>query len=78
MDLSAIPYLLISRELDFGFSTERVYLCLCLLDHLVLGVGLSRDEAMEHMIAELEHKYDGKLDESEDDDGFELDSLRRN
>jgi hypothetical protein len=78
MDLSAIPYLLISRELDFGFSTERVYLCLCLLDHLVLGVGLSRDEAMAHMIDELEHKYDGKLDESEDDDGFELDSIQRN
>lgn len=78
MDLSAIPYLLISRDLDFGFSTERVYLCLCLLDHLVLGVGLSRDEAMKHMINELESKYDGKIEETEDDDGFELDSLKRN
>jgi hypothetical protein len=78
MDLSAIPYLLISRELDFGFSTERVYLCLCLLDHLVLGVGLSREEAMGHMVDELERKYDGKLDETEDDDGFELDSIQRN
>ncbi|MCB9936256.1 MAG: hypothetical protein H6840_11255 [Planctomycetes bacterium] len=79
MDLSAIPYLLISRELDFGFSTERVYLCLCLLDHLVLGVGLSRDEAMRHMVTELEAKYDGKLEEVDDDDeGFELDAFRRN
>ena len=77
MDLSAIPYLLISRDLEFGFSTERVYLCLCLLDHLVLGVGLSRDEAMQHMIAELEAKYDGKIEET-DDDGFEFDSVRRN
>lgn len=76
MDLSAIPYLLISRELDFGFSTERVYLCLCLLDHLVLGVGLSRDEAMRHMVTELEHKYDGSFDS--DDDDFELDALRHN
>jgi hypothetical protein len=78
MDLSAIPYLLISRDLDFGFSTERVYLCLCLLDHLVLGVGLSRDEAMKHMIGELVAKYDGKIEETEDDDGFETDSVRRN
>lgn len=78
MDLSAIPYLLISRDLEFGFSTERVYLCLCLLDHLVLGVGLSRDEAMRHMVSELEDKYDGKLDETGEDDGFELDSVRRN
>ena len=44
----------------------------------MLGVGLSRDEAMRHMVSELEQKYDGKLDETEDDDGFELDSVRRN
>lgn len=73
MDLSAVPYLLISRELDFGFSTERVFLCLCLIDHLVLGIGLTRDEAMGDMVAELEAKYD---------DGFqgdvELDRFKRN
>lgn len=57
MDLTAVPYLLLSRELDFGFSKERVYLCLCLIDHLVLGVGLSRDEALRCMARELESKY---------------------
>lgn len=57
MDLSAVPYLLLSRELDFGFSKERVYLCLCLIDHTVLGVGLSRDEALRGMVRELEGKY---------------------
>jgi hypothetical protein len=71
MDLSAIPYLLISRELDFGFSTERVYLCLCLLDHLVLGVGMSRDEAMRHMVTELEAKY-----ETRPDGGCDIGSLK--
>ena len=76
MDLSAIPYLLISRELDFGFSNERVYLCLCLLDHLVLGIGLSRDEAMRNMVTELETKYEDALEETDDDDGFELDAFR--
>ncbi|MBK8207868.1 MAG: hypothetical protein IPK87_13920 [Planctomycetes bacterium] len=73
MDLSAVPYLLISRELGLGFSRERVFLCLCLIDHLVLGIGLSRDEAMGDMVAELEAKYD---------DGFqgdvELDRFKRN
>jgi hypothetical protein len=69
MDLSAVPYLLVSRELDFGFSRERVFLCLCLIDHLVLGVGLSRDEALRGMVAELEAKY-------EDDDG--LSAFQRN
>lgn len=72
MDLSAVPYLIVSRELDFGFSVERVYLCLCLVDHLVLGVGLSRDESLRHMVAELENRY------GEDDDDFELDAFQMN
>lgn len=75
MDLSAVPYLIISRELDFGFSTERVYLCLCLIDHMVLGVGLSRDEALNCMVTELEHKYEERYDE---DDDLELDAFSRN
>jgi len=74
MDLSAIPYLIVSRELDCVLSTERVFLCLCLLDHMVLGVGLSRDEAMRHMVIELEEKYG----HGHDGDGFEVDSLSRN
>jgi hypothetical protein len=71
MDLSAVPYLIVSRELEFGFSTERVYLCLCLIDHLVIGVGLSRDEALRQMVSELEDKYD-------DNDEYELDAFSRN
>jgi hypothetical protein len=74
MDLSAVPYLIVSRELEFGFSHERVYLCLCLIDHLVLGIGLSRDEAMQNMVTELERKYDA----GRDDDQLELDSFSRN
>lgn len=75
MDLSAIPYLIVSRELDFGFSTERVYLCLCLIDHMVLGIGLSRDESLRCMVAELEDRHGEKLD---DEDDFELDSFMNN
>jgi hypothetical protein len=41
---------------------------------------------MKHMISELEAKYpsgasglgDGKIEETDDDDGFEFDSVRRN
>ncbi len=63
MDLSSVPYLIVSRELELEYSTQRVYLCLCLIDHLVLGVGLSRDESLRCMVAELEDKYgdDGDL-----------------
>lgn len=57
MDLSSVPYMLISRELDFGFSLETIFVCLCLVDHLVMGVGCSRDEAMDQMLEELEEKY---------------------
>ena len=74
MDLSAVPYLIVSREPEFGFSRERV--CLCLIDHLVLGIGLSRDEAMNNMVLELEHKYDAGRDD--DDIDLELDSFSRN
>ncbi|MBZ0137295.1 MAG: hypothetical protein K8I27_13090 [Planctomycetes bacterium] len=75
MDLSAVPYLIVSREL----ACERVYLCLCLIDHMVLGIGLSRDEALRHMVTELEAKYADKYDEryGEDDD-LELDALSWN
>ncbi|MCA8913564.1 MAG: hypothetical protein KDB82_17900 [Planctomycetes bacterium] len=76
MDLSAIPYLIVSRELDFGFSKERVYLCLCLVDHMVLGIGLSRDESLRHMVAELEDRHGEQFDD--EDDGFELDSFSNN
>lgn len=69
MDLSAVPYMIISRELDFGFSVERVYFCLCLIDHLVLGVGLSRDESLRHMVEELEERYG---------DDYELESYQLN
>lgn len=75
MDLSAIPYLIVSRELDFGFSVERVYLCLCLVDHMVLGIGLSRDESLRHMVTELEERHGTELDDDED---FELDSFHNN
>lgn len=57
MDLSAIPYLLISRNLELSFGDERVFVCLCLIDHLCVGVGPTRDDALTAMIAELERKY---------------------
>lgn len=63
MDLSAIPYMVISRELDFGFSNERIYVALCLIDHNIVGVGLSRDEAMRAMIAEIEDEYGDEGDD---------------
>ncbi len=73
MDLSSVPYLIISRELDFGFSQERVYLCLCLIDHLVLGIGLSRDESLRCMVTELEEKYGDDFD-----DGCRVERFTRN
>ncbi|MCC6466104.1 MAG: hypothetical protein IT463_12260 [Planctomycetes bacterium] len=68
MDLSAVPYLIVSRELPDG---PRVFVCLCLLDHMVVGLGTSRDQAMQAMLAELDAKY-GNGDQPE------LDILSRN
>ena len=71
MDLSAIPYLLISRNLELAIGDERVFVCLCLIDHLCVGVAASRDEALSAMIAELEKKYGERWEpeaESDEDD----------
>lgn len=53
MDLSAVPYLIQSRKVE----SLRVYVCLCLVDHMVIGVGLSRNEALREMIAELGRRH---------------------
>lgn len=67
MDLSAIPYLLISRTLELSYGDERVFVCLCLVDHLCVGVGPTRDDAMALMTAELQKKY-GQAFEPDDEE----------
>lgn len=66
MDLSAVPYLLVSRNLELSFGDERVFVCLCLVDHLCVGVGASKDDALCAMIAELERKYGERWEPEED------------
>lgn len=69
MDLSAVPYMIISRSLE----GRNVFVCLCLVDHMVIGIGLDRDEAMQAMIAELHSRHGGHWDE----DGWNM-SFARN
>ncbi len=67
MDLSAVPYLIVSRRVE----DLKVYVCLCLIDHRIVGLGLSRDESMQAMIAELNAIHGdhwGNADDS--DEGF--------
>lgn len=53
MDLSAVPYLIVSRRVE----NLKVFICLCLVDHMVVGLGLNRDEALQAMIAELNARH---------------------
>lgn len=84
MDLSAIPYLLISRNVELAYGDERVFVCLCLIDHLCVGVGTTRDDALHAMTAELEKKYGQRweldAEPSYDDDtgAFDIDELSLN
>ncbi len=83
MDLSAIPYLLIARNLELSFGDERVFVCLCLIDHLCVGVGASRDDALSAMIAELEKKYGERWEPEEeptagDDENWDIDEVSLN
>jgi hypothetical protein len=71
MDLNAVPYLILSRPLE----DLKVYLCLCLVDHLVVGVGLNRDECLRDMVAQLQQRYGGQW-QGRDDLDFSV--LRRN
>lgn len=66
MDLTAVPYLIVSRRVE----DLKVFVCLCLIDHLVVGVGLNRDQALAAMIAELNARHgdqweNGDLDASD-------------
>jgi hypothetical protein len=82
MDLNSVPYLLLARELEFPWGNERVFICLCLLDHLIVGTGLGRDEAMNAMACEIEKKYGPSWDfargVSADDDDHDFDELNLN
>ncbi|MBX3475732.1 MAG: hypothetical protein KF754_15280 [Planctomycetes bacterium] len=66
MDLSAVPYLILSRRVE----DLKVYVCLCLVDHLVVGMGLSRDEALRAMIAELNARHGDQWGDTEVDFPF--------
>lgn len=65
MDLTAVPYLIVSRHIE----DLKVYVCLCLVDHMVVGVGLSRDDALNAMIADLRARHGDKW--ADDDAGLE-------
>ena len=54
MDLSAVPYLILRRELD----RRHVFVCICLIDHTLMGVGRTREIALENMSREAKEKYD--------------------
>lgn len=61
MDLTAVPYLIVSRRVE----DLKVYVCLCLIDHMVVGVGLSRDQALGAMIAELNARHGDEWEHGE-------------
>jgi len=58
MDMSAIPYLCISKAIELGGGVERqVFVSICLLEPLLTGVGHSRDTAIADMCAQISEKY---------------------
>lgn len=58
LDLSAVPYLLQSRKVEMGGGIERqIFTCVCLLEPLLMGVGLTREAAIEGMIVEISEKH---------------------
>ncbi len=70
MNLSAVPYLLVSRDLEPS-GGMRVFVCLCLLDHTILGVGRDRQSALDAMTREFEQRH-GPMEGSADHDNLEM------
>lgn len=52
--IEACPYYLFSRELDF---VGKVYVCICLMQAELSGVGATRDEAFESMNEAVKAAY---------------------
>lgn len=57
MDLERIPFIVYSDTLDFGFSKERVWVAMNLIDNECHGLGCSKTEAVEKMRAASDRKY---------------------
>lgn len=67
IDLSQVPYMTISKLVDFGdIGTHRIYVSMCLINHMVNGVAITREESLENMLEQLQ----ATLDEAEDEDDF--------
>jgi hypothetical protein len=67
MGLDAVPYMIVSRDLLTPGGVQRVFVCMCLIDHLVLGVGATRDEALDAMTAELQARHGDHGDHDNDE-----------
>lgn len=58
INLSAVPYLLQARDVEMGGGVERqIFTCICLLEPLLMGVGLTRQSAFDGMVAEIVDKH---------------------
>lgn len=70
MDLSAVPYLINRRHCETGYGEQEFFIASCLVDPLIVGIGLTRNEALNKMIAELEEKHGENWVEPKSDGGI--------
>lgn len=57
MDPTAVPYLIVQRTLDFEvLGPSKVYICMCLIDHMIVGIGHTRDQALKAMVDAIREK----------------------
>lgn len=61
MDLSAIQYMMYARRMPIlthsGYEHQPIYICLCLMDHEIIGIADNADAALAEMISEAKRKY---------------------
>lgn len=57
-DQSAVMYAVHKRHLTIGGKSHLIFVCECLTDHHCMGVGTTRQEAIDEMSAAVKSKYD--------------------
>lgn len=63
-----IPYMLVTKELspEFGaLDGTKVFICMNLIDHHALGIGATREQALETMRVEYNALHPGQELENE-------------
>ena len=55
--------MLVAREVKLeGFGTHKVYIALCLVNHMIIGIAENKHDALDNMLTEFNEMMDEEDD----------------